>query len=340
MQTNSKQKEYSYPQKVWIAGGILALITVLLLLLKATFSVFMLILAGVLIAIFFRGLGDWIKTKTKWNASLCLVISVAGTLMLVILLFWLLGAKVQSQITALSDTLPTTIENAKAQLDKSPLGQKIVEKISSPKTQKKAEAVVQTFFKSTFGILGDLYVVLFLGIFFTASPKQYVKGLVALVPQRSQEKADEVLTKIAVNLKKWLKGKIFAMFVVFVLTAIGLVIIGVPMWLALALIAGILNFIPNFGPLIAMIPAVLVALMQSPSTAALVAGLYILVQVTESNFITPKVQQRLINIPPALIIIAQLLISPLTGGWGLVLATPLMVILIVLVQQLYINKKV
>ncbi|MGN6399812.1 MAG: AI-2E family transporter [Flavisolibacter sp.] len=340
MQQNSKQKEYSYTQKVWIAGGIISLIVVILLLLKATFSVFMLILAGVLIAIFFRGLSGWIATKTKWNDSVCLVVSVAGTLILMILLFWLLGATIQAQVTELSDTLPTTIENAKAQLDKSSLGQKIVEKVSSPKTQKKAEAVVQTFFKSTFGILGDLYVVLFLGIFFTASPKQYKKGLVALVPSKSQPKADEVLSKIAVNLKKWLKGKIFAMFVVFILTAIGLIIIGLPMWLTLALIAGILNFIPNFGPLMAMIPAVLIGLMQSPSTAAFVAGLYILVQVAESNFITPKVQQRLINIPPALIIIAQLLISPLTGGWGLVLATPLMVIIIVLVQQLYLNKQV
>lgn len=340
MQQNSKQKEYSYTQKVWIAGGIISLIVVILLLLKATFSVFMLILAGVLIAIFFRGLSGWIATKTKWNDSVCLVVSVAGTLILMILLFWLLGAKIQAQVTELSDTLPTTIENAKAQLNKSSLGQKIVEKVSSPKTQKKAEAIVQTFFKSTFGILGDLYVVLFLGIFFTASPKQYKKGIVALVPSKSQPKADEVLSKIAVSLKKWLKGKIFAMFVVFILTAIGLIIIGLPMWLTLALIAGILNFIPNFGPLIAMIPAVLIGLMQSPSTAAFVAGLYILVQVTESNFITPKVQQRLINIPPALIIIAQLLISPLTGGWGLVLATPLMVIIIVLVQQLYLNKQV
>jgi predicted PurR-regulated permease PerM len=129
------------------------------------------------------------------------------------------------------------------------------------------------------------------------------------------------------------------MTVVFVLTAIGLVILGVPMWLALAIIAGLLNFIPNFGPLIAMIPAVLVALMQSPSTAAIVAGMYIIIQVLESNFITPMVQQKLISIPPALIIIAQLLISPLTGGWGLILATPLMIIIMIMVQELYIKER-
>ena len=338
-QQNHGGRHYSFPQKVWITGGIFALIIILILLLKATFSVFLLILAGILIAVFFRGLSGLIERKTKWNGAVCLTISILGILVISVLLFWLLGAKLQSQITQLSDTLPTTVENAKAQLNKSFLGQKIVKKISSPQTQKKAQSLIQTFFKSTFGILGDLYVVLFLGIFFTVSPGQYKKGLVQLIPKRGQAKADDVLVKTGDSLKKWLKGKIFAMLVVFVLTSIGLVIMGVPMWLALALIAGILNFIPNFGPLIAMIPAVLVGFMQSPSTAAFIAGLYILVQVAESNFITPMVQQKLISIPPALIIIAQLLISPLTGGWGLVLATPLMVIVMVLVQELYMKRQ-
>lgn len=336
---NDRQGNYSFPQKVWITGGVFALIVVLIFLFKATFNVFLLILAGVLIAVFFRGLGSLIERKTKWNSRACLAISILGTTIILVLLFWLMGAKVQSQISQLTDTLPSTVEKAKTELNKTSLGQKLVEKLSSHQTQKKAQQLAQTFFKSTFGILGDLYVVLFLGIFFTVSPSQYKKGLVQLVPGKGRAKADDVLVKLGDNLKKWLKGKIFAMFVVFVLTSIGLSIIGVPMWLALALIAGFLNFIPNFGPLIAMIPAVLVGFMQGPSTAAFVAGLYILVQVAESNFITPMVQQKLVSIPPALIIIAQLLLSPLTGGWGLVLATPLMVIVMVLVQELYVNRQ-
>ncbi|MEJ7681813.1 MAG: AI-2E family transporter [Segetibacter sp.] len=285
------------------------------------------------------GLSGLIERKTKWKQGICLTIATLGTLLLIVLLFWLIGAKVQSQITELSDTIPATVQNAKEQLNKNPLGQKVVQKISSPKAQENARSVVQTFFKTTFGVFGDIYVVLFMGIFFTVSPELYKNGFVKLVPKRGRAKAEDVLNKTGDNLKKWLKGKIFAMFVVFVLTAVGLVIIGMPMWLVLALIAGILNFIPNFGPLIAMIPAVLVALMQGPSTAAIVAGLYIAVQVSESNFITPMVQKKLINIPPALIIIAQLLISPVTGGWGLVLATPLMVIIMVVVQELYIKRQ-
>lgn len=337
--TNKTVNDYSYPKKVWIAGGIIAFIVILILLFKATFNVLLLILAGSLIAVYFRGLSDLIQRKTKWKGGVCVAISIIGTLLLIVLLFWLIGAKVQSQIAELSDTLPQTVEKAKEKLNQSPLGQKVVQKISSPKTQEQAQSIAQSFFKTTFGVLGDIYVILFTGIFFTASPKIYKDGIIKLIPPKGKPKAKEVLSGIGNNLKKWLKGKLFAMLVVFTLTAIGLVIIGMPMWLALALIAGILNFIPNFGPLIALIPAVLVGLSNGTSMAIWVAVLYVAVQVAESNFITPMVQKKLINIPPALIIIAQMLIAPLTGGWGLVLATPLMVILLVLVDNLYIKNQ-
>ena len=79
--------------------------------------------------------------------------------------------------------------------------------------------------------------------------------------------------------------------------------------------------------------------MQGPTIAVIVASMYMAIQVLESNFITPIVQQKLISLPPALIISAQLLISPLTGGWGLVLATPLMLLVMILVQELYIKDR-
>lgn len=336
---NDPEIKYSFSKRVWILGGVFALIVVLILLFRATFNVFLLILAGALIAIYFRGLSSFIRQKTKWRSGICLAISMAGTLLIIFILFWLIGARAQTQINEINDTLPASIENAKSQLNKTVIGKSIVKKASSPESLRDAKRIISKFFQSTFGVFGDLYIILFLGIFFTLSPQTYIKGIIQLIPKNGQKKAAEILSKLGMNLKKWLKGQIFAMFVVFILTATGLLIIGMPMWFGLAIIAGLLNFIPNFGPLIAMIPAILVAFMQGPATAAIVAGLYIFIQVLESNFITPMVQQRLIKIPPALIIIAQLLMAPLTGGWGLVLATPLMAILIVLVQDLYIRNE-
>lgn len=336
--TNNNTGE-SYAKKVWIKGGIYALIVIILLLIKATFSVLLLVLAAVLIAVFFRGFSDLIARKTKLPEKFALPVSIIVSLSILVLIIVLIGSKVQSQAQQLSETLPATIETAKTKLNQSSIGQTIVEKIESQQSREKAKKFAETFFRSTFGVLGDVYVILFIGIFFTVNPSLYKNGVVALVPKRGKEQASEVLNKTGNNLQKWLKGKIFAMFVVFVLTAIGLTIIGVPLWLVLALIAGLLNFIPNFGPLIAMVPAVLVGLLQGTTTALIIAGLYILIQFVESNFITPLVQQKLIDTPPAMIIIIQLLVGALTGGWGLVLATPLFVVTMTAVQELYIKKQ-
>ena len=165
--TARKDDNYTYPQKIWIAGGILAFIAIIILLFRATFSVMLLSLAGTLIAVYFRGLSGYICRKTNWKEGACLATSIIGSLLLLIFVFWMIGAKFQAQVAALTETLPTTIENAKTYLQKSAIGKKIVEKISSPQTQKNIETTAGTLFKSTFGILGDIYVVLFIGIFFT-----------------------------------------------------------------------------------------------------------------------------------------------------------------------------
>lgn len=334
-----EEREYSFVQRVWIVTGIVSFTVVMLLLLKTSFSVLLLVLAGALIAIFFRSLAGLIQKKTKWSSTVCLLISTIGTFLLIAAVCWLIGAKVQAQVAELSDTLPATIDKTKAHLQSTPLGKKIVEKLSSPETADKAKGVAQRLFSTTFGILGDLYVVIFLGLFFTVSPKPYVEGFLHLVPTGGRRKARTVIDTIGDNLKKWLKGKLFAMLVVFVLTAVGLLIVGVPMWLTLSIIAGLLNFIPNFGPLIAMIPAVLISFLQGTNTALIIAGLYIVIQVIESNFITPMVQNKLIQIPPGLIIIAQLVMGVLTGSWGLVLATPLVAIVMAVVQETYLKKQ-
>jgi predicted PurR-regulated permease PerM len=327
-----------YQRKVWVTVGIVALVVILLWIVKAIFNVLLLLFAGSLIAIYFVGLAGLIQRKFGLKEGLALTISIIGSLLLLIGFFWLTGNAIAQQVDDLKQTLPSAIENVKSKLAQSGLGRRMLETASSKDVSGQASSVIQTFFKSTFGVLGDIYVVLFLGIFFTASPKSYINGMVKLVPPAGKQKANDVVNKLGAALARWLKGQIFAMFVVFILTAIGLLIIGMPMWLVLSLMAGLLNFIPNFGPLIAMIPAVLIGFLQSPTTALIVGGLYILVQTLESNLVTPQIQKRMLSIPPALIIIAQLIMGVLTGGWGLVLATPLMVVLMVIVRELYLSR--
>ncbi|MBK8389356.1 MAG: AI-2E family transporter [Saprospiraceae bacterium] len=337
--TPNATEDLAFQKKVWITVAIFSFIVILFLLIHSTFNVFLLILAGSLIAIFFRALSSKIQRKTGWKEGICVSISVTSTLLILAALFWLIGAKVQSQFVQLIEILPETVDKAKAWLNETTTGAKLLEDALSSQSLGKAQGFLQQFFQSTFGVLGDLYVVLFMGIFFTISPEIYIKGIVNIIPQKGQEKGQEVLDTLGAELRKWLKGTLLSMFVVFAFTAIGLAIIGMPLWLVLALLAGLISFIPNFGPLLALIPAVLLALAQSPQTALLVLGLYILIQFIESNFITTTIQKKLINMPPALIMIGQLFMGTLTGAWGLVLATPIVLIIMVLVQELYIKSR-
>jgi predicted PurR-regulated permease PerM len=331
--------EAGFRKKVWIAASITALLVIFIWIIKAIFNLLLLILAAVLIALYFRGLADLLHRKLQLPRPVSLPVAIISTLLLLLLFFWFTGSRIQQQVTALSDTIPTAAAMLKEKISAHPVGRNVLEKMTSGEQAGKAGAIARSFFTSTFGVLGDIYVVVFLGIFFTASPRVYTEGILKLVPLLHRKQARDIMNRISGDLTRWLKGKLLAMLVVAVLTAIGLLIIGVPMIFALALIAGVLNFIPNFGPLLAMVPAVLVGLLEGPGTAALVAGLYILVQVLESNFITPQIQKKLISIPPALIITAQLFMGILTGGWGILLATPVTVMLIILVHELYIKKQ-
>lgn len=328
----------SFQKKVWIVCSITALFVALIWFFKVTFSVFLLILAGALIALFFHGFAEWIQRKLLISQKASLITSVILTFVIIILLFWFMGATIQQQITELAKTLPSTVNTAKRQLENTTLGQKFLERTSSDEVSNEVYAFFSRFFNSTFGVFTDIYVVLFLGLFFTAAPKTYLNGFMLLIPFKAKSKTKYTLEKIGFTLTKWLKGQILAMVAIALLKGIALEILGVPMAIALALIAGVLNFIPNFGPLISMVPAILIALTQSINKAIVVAVVYLLLQIFEGNVITPSIQQKLIKMPAALIIIAQLFMGLISGGWGLILATPLVAIVMVIVEETYVKK--
>jgi len=116
-----------------------------------------------------------------------------------------------------------------------------------------------------------------------------------------------------------------------------LVLLGVPFALTLAVLAAVLTFIPNFGPLISAIPAVLLGLLDGPMTAVWVAILFTAIQTVESYVLTPLIQQNTVDLPAALTITAQLVMGVFIGGIGLVVATPLTLVVVVLVRSLYVH---
>lgn len=333
------EKQLSFSKKVWIAGGIFSLIIILLLLFKTIFSVLLLSLAGILIAVFFHGCANILHRNFHWNKKLCLIISVIVNMLIVVAFFWFVGARLQQQVSELSETLPTTISNVKDRLDNSAIGSKVLNYLNESGNSEKTRAVVKDFFSSSFGILSDLYIVILLALFFTASPSLYKRGIIHLMPPQAKDKADNLLDKLKMVLEKWLKGQIIGFFFIAIFTGIGLWIIGMPLILTLALTAGLLNFIPNFGPIIALVPAGLLALMQGPTTAIIVVCMYTFIQIIQSAVTQPLIQQKMVNIPPALTIISQVAFGLIAGFWGVLLATPMIAILMTVVNELYVKEQ-
>jgi predicted PurR-regulated permease PerM len=331
--------ERSFQKKVWTATGIVALVVVVLLLLKAIFNVLLLVFFAVLISVYFHSLKRLINDKTRLSEKASLGVSIGGSILLLAGFFWLAGDQISTQSEEIAREFPAMVEKVRADLEAHNLGQKLVDRVQKEGEGENMQQFIQRFFSGTFGVLGDLYIVIILTLFFTSDPRLYVNGILKMVPARSRKDADELLDRLAWTLGKWLKGMLVAMLFVAVLTAIGLFALSIRTALVLALLAGLLNFIPNFGPLIAAVPALLIASLEGPTIVLIVFALYVVTQVVESTVVQPQLQKKLIHMPPALIIIAQLTMGVFSGALGLILATPLIAVLMIVVEELHVKRQ-
>lgn len=306
----------------------------------------MLVFASVLIAVFLRGLADLINDRLKIGegkavllVSILLILFLAGSIAL-------LAPSVAEQVRDLRGEIPKSMSNVTSYLSGFGWGRALLEHTPEMPTFDEVWEYISTsnfltsvggFFSTTAGALTNFFVAILLAIYLAAEPKLYVDGFTKLFPFEKRPRVQEILAEIGDTLRWWLIGKIGSMFAIGILTWIGLSILGVPLALTLGLIAGLFSFIPNFGPILSAVPAILLAFIDSPITAVYVIGLYIFVQLIESNLITPWIERQTVELPPGLTITSQLILAILIGGMGLVLATPILAVVMVLIQTVYIQ---
>jgi predicted PurR-regulated permease PerM len=329
----------TFRRKVWIVISIAALMFVFLYLFRILFSVLLLVLAGALIALYFYGVAGIFQRKIRCSSKAAIILSIIINILLVAGIIWFVGATIQVQISELSQTLPSTLETVKEYIGSSAIGRSLLQQFNATGDSTKTLDILNRFFSSSFGVLSDLYIIFLLAIFFIASPSVYKKGMVKLLPPKAKEKGAKIIDKINTVLKGWLKVQLIGMAFIGVATGIGLMIVGIPMVLTLALLAAIFNFIPNFGMLLALVPAVLIGLTHGIGTALIIICIYTFIQFIQNAIQQPLIQTKMINIPPALSITSQIALGLLAGFWGILLATPVLIILIVLVEELYIKKQ-
>jgi predicted PurR-regulated permease PerM len=182
-----------------------------------------------------------------------------------------------------------------------------------------------------------LMVSLMVMLFLTFDPEMYQRGLLWLVPARHEAKARKTMQRLGTAMRWWLLGRLTSMAAIGVLTSTGLWLIGMPAPIALGTLAGILSFVPNFGPIVSALPGLLLAVVHGPWMLLGALAVYVVAQLIESNVIEPLVELYAVAVPPGLLIITQVIFAVLTGVWGMIVATPLLVVVIVLIQQLYIR---
>ena len=343
---DSAAEKNHFIKRLLVICAVVTLIILVVIGFSYIVDILMLVFAAVMIAVFLRGLADLINERLRISeglavllVSVLLVLILAGSIAL-------LAPSVAEQIRNLRGELPRSIENVRVYLLQFGWSRAIIEHLPQMPTVDEILNYLTTasflssvggFFSTTAGMITNFFITILLAVYFAAEPRTYVHGFTKLFPPEKRPRVLEIVGEIGETLRWWLIGKIGSMIVIGILTWIGLSIIGVPLALSLGLIAGLLSFIPNFGPILSALPAVLLAFVDNPVTALYVIGLYIVVQLIESNLITPWIERQTVELPPALTITSQLILAVFIGGLGLVLATPVLAVIMVLIQMIYIE---
>ena len=319
-----------------------------------------LIFSGILLGVALNALTNLLDRVVKLPHSLRLAIvclALAGLLSSVVLLG---GATIAQQAAALSDTIKSQLVGVKAFLDRNGIDTSYFElpnPANAPAASASAStpgatpprnlpsasalassggAIVSQTFKlllATVSAVGNFFIVLFLGLAFAAQPGVYRKGLLYMAPAQHRARATIIVDRISETLERWLIAQIITMAAVFVVTWIGLAIIGIQGSFILGIQAGLLAFVPTVGALIAGLIVVLASLASGWVAAASAFVLFLGVHALESYILTPIIQRQALDIPPATLFAFQILLGIVFGIWGISLALPLLAVVKVLIDH-------
>lgn len=341
--TNISKSTAEFTKKTLIVVGIILATVLVVEFVYFAIDVVLLFFGAILLAIFLHGLAGMINRERKLSEGAAVLL--VSFLLLAILAgaIAFLAPSVSEQARYLREELPKSAQQVSNYISQFGWGQTLIGQLpSTDEVMQKIEISnvltrVGGYFSSTVGAVGNFFMLILLAIYLASEPRFYAAGLTKLFPVNSRPRVTEVLNEIGNTLSWWLIGKTGSMIFIGLLTWIGLWILGVPLSLTLGLIAGLLSFIPNFGPILSAIPAILLAFIESPISAVYVLILFIIVQIIESNVVTPFIERQTVELPPALTVFAQLALAVLIGGVGLIVATPLVAVIVVLVQSVYIQ---
>jgi predicted PurR-regulated permease PerM len=318
--------------KLMMIAVAIALVPVLVWLL---FDVILIAVAAVVIAMLLRlgaeQFSRWLRfpDRIALGASILLVVAIlAGAA-------YLFGTRISSELIDVLHRADSAQEEISTMLQGSGFGRLVLSHITS------GTFSVAAFFGQIFTFsataLEAIIVAVIAGIYIAAEPSLYQNGLIKLFPPEHREHARETAEAIATALRLWLLGQLMQMAIIGLLSGFAAWLIGLSSPAALGLIAGIAEFIPYVGPILAAVPAVLVAATKDFSAIWWTIGAYVLIHQNEGNLLVPAIQRRMVLIPPAVMLLGIVSISFVFGFTAIIFAAPITVMLFVLIKKLYVR---
>lgn len=333
MSAGEREGDGLFVRRVMIAVGLVAGFGLLFWGLRLAGHGVLILLAGIVIAVLIDAFLRRIPLPRI--AALALFLVVTGGVL--VGLSWWMGAAFVDQMEGVRERALEVWPQVRDWMNERTWGRRTLEELAKFQWTEQAGGRFGDVLFAAMGGLATLVLVPVFGIFFALAPKLYIEACLHLTPLARRARVREVVVHIGHALRQWFLGRFVSMTVVGVGTGLGLWAAGVPMPAALGVIAGVLSFVPNVGPPLAAIPGVLVGLSQSPGTALWAIAVYVGVQAIDNYLVTPFVDQRSVDVPPATQLGAQLLLGLAAGAIGVFLATPLMIVLIVMIQAFYVQ---
>lgn len=312
------------------------LVTGLALLAWRLVNVLLVAFGGVLVAVLLRHLAAKLSRWARLPVGAALAAVVLAIVLLGVLFVLSVGPQVAVQFEQLWRALPRALQRFRDFVAQYEWGRDLLA-AGGPPHPGALLSMASGLLGTVFTALTDVILVIVLALFLAADPAPYCGGLLRLVPPARRARAAEVLDALGSGLWRWILGQSIAMLAVGMITAAGLALLGIPLALALGILAGLLNVIPYLGPILSGAPAVLIAFAQSPADALYTLLLFVFIQNLEGYVLTPMLQRRAVSIPPALGILAIVGLGSLFGLYGVLLATPLLLVVMILVRMLYVE---
>ena len=325
---------------VAIVGGVLLLSETI----AAAAQIVLVLFGGVLLGVFLNGVA---RLLTRWvgpgyKKSLTIVVLVLLTL--IVASFVLMAQQISEQVDQFIEQFQRATDQAIQALRETPLGRRALREMPQPSEALSTQNVqqigsfAQTVIRQLLFFFGAVAIIFFTGLYLAGDPERYRDGLVMLFPPSRRARAVEVTHAIGEALWSWMMGQLAAMTIIGVSTALGLWLLGVPMPIMLGVITFFLVFVPNIGPIVAIIPQSLLAFQAGGLQLVLYVVVFnVVLQMVESYVVTPMIQQYEIDLPAAMIISVQVILGYVAGALGLLFATPLAAAALVLVRMIYIE---